>query len=499
MWTEESGEWTMKLLPKILAKLGNAISSCQKNSPSVITELGAAFSTDNSPKMREIKAAQAARSRSNSRPPPRRAASAFSKEMDSADRPSAERSPPRPTSSNKTSDEKPEAGAGSGGAAASSSAAAGASKKVVPAFTPSDSLSSDSALPGNKAPDRPGAASKSSVSKSSDATTSSEEPGVVAGANPAGKKPLKRFQVRKPDLVATGGTTTGKDSQLEQLKKLAAESDKAILMGGDDKSKSSVAGGRARSPNKTAEFLNKDDSKEDEEDASLPNFGARIVSGIGAMFGAMSTGSENEENKEKEATGRVPPADQPVANPNLHGGNVNAPGGYGFQSMMGPGAGGHQQVHFPPRGMGAYPLPHPGGVNPITGSPRSTNIAPPTRLGSPPTAFPGLAPSAVGQVTEPWRIPANVPRRLLEEYAQAPLEQVADLLRLYPAGASIITEGVCHQMGDGELLMLCGVLQQLVEGCHVSLRGLTKEREVLRTQVAQRRNWAETSYNKVAK
>lgn len=58
LWTEEASDWTMRLLPKILAKIGQALQSCAKNSPTVVSDAGVAFMAAESPKRRQRKAAE---------------------------------------------------------------------------------------------------------------------------------------------------------------------------------------------------------------------------------------------------------------------------------------------------------------------------------------------------------------------------------------------------------------------------------------------------------
>ncbi|CAD7969566.1 unnamed protein product [Amoebophrya sp. A120] len=486
LWTEESTEWTMKLLPKILAKLGNALTSCQKNSPSVITELGAAFATDNSPKQRAMLERRKERSRSASV--------------------SKSRSPSigeKKDGSGTSAAAVPALALGSSAAAGLSSGDKNVAKNLpAPKQTPkfaggSGGRDENSGSKGAALP---------SFSSSTPATSSAEEPPPIGASSKdsstKSKPPKRSFQVKKPeDVLQTTANVDQGSSQLEQLKKIAKESDRALIKGSSKEEKKSTS---SASKNQTEDFLKSTADNENEDDSGLPNFGSRLVSGIGAMFGGVIGSNTNSAEEDEETTGAAagkekdrmsrgkghPAAKQHAgqhpygggqhhnpyaAQQQPHGGTMQYPG-VAPQHQM-PGAAGAAAYG------GAYPAPMPGAAHPGAGATAA--------------AFPGLAPSVPQQ--EPWKIPSNIPKRLLEEYAAVPLENLGDLLRLYPAGASIVTEGVCNQMSDGELLLLNGVLEQLVVGAKQMMKIMVKEREQLRTQVMQRRTWAETSYNKIAK
>jgi len=89
-----------------------------------------------------------------------------------------------------------------------------------------------------------------------------------------------------------------------------------------------------------------------------------------------------------------------------------------------------------------------------------------------------------------------VPRKLLQDYADFPLENLEDLLQLLlpPGGSVLVTEGVLRQCSEAELILLRGVMRQLVEVGKHSLKGTVEETQMLKTQVQQRRDWAEQAY-----
>lgn len=120
------------------------------------------------------------------------------------------------------------------------------------------------------------------------------------------------------------------------------------------------------------------------------------------------------------------------------------------------------------------------------------SMNPAAAMAAPQRSGPGRGPAAL------HRLPEDIPAQILKDYSAAGLEGADDLLQLYIPGASLVTEGVLRQCSDAELVLILGTMRQLRDTANTSLKNLCTERDGIRTQVAQRREWAENTYQAMA-